>query len=189
MQNAVLFNAPGHSTDRSERQRVAFNRLAPAEPPIRTAVGDSDSSPNNRRDNSEPIPKVLVVDDDPSIGDVLQQVLSRDGFVVQTVGGIDGALTALQAVTFDAVVLDIHLPDPSGRNRSGLEVLSFMRIHEHLKAVPVVILTDGSLAKEEEKAIWGLHAYVLKKSEGCTTVHQYLKYLTSATGHKANHIH
>ena len=119
----------------------------------------------------------------------MHQLLSREGFAVQTAEGIDSALSALQAARFDAVVLDIHLPDPSGRNRSGLEILSFMQIHEHLRAIPVVILTSGGLAKEEERAIWGLHVYVLNKSEGCSTIQQYLKYLTSPIGHTPHRTH
>lgn len=119
------------------------------------------------------------MDDDPAVCDVLGRLLTHEGFLVRTARGVDAAFTALQTGPVDVVVLDLHLPDAGGRDRSGIDVLSFMRIHEHLSSVPVVVLTGGSLTPAEEDAIWGLHAYVLKKSEGWHTLRQYLKHLTS----------
>ena len=122
---------------------------------------------------------MLIVDDEPALRDLLDRLLTRERFNVWTAAGIDGALNALQATTFAAVVLDLHLPDDRGRNRSGIEVLSFMQVHDHLKHTPVIILTGGTLTDADEKALWGLHAYVVNKSDGWHTILQYLKYLTS----------
>lgn len=122
---------------------------------------------------------VLVVDDDPRIREVLQRILSHEGFVVRTAGSPDEAVNALQSASFDAVILDVRMPDPTGMQRSGIEVLSFMRNHDHLRSLPVLILTGSNLSETEEKAIWGLQAYVLQKAEGHQPVLEYLKHLTS----------
>ena len=50
---------------------------------------------------------------------------------------------------------------------------TFMRVHDHLRYIPVIILTGGNLA------VWGLQAYVVNKSEEWRPVQHYLRYLTS----------
>jgi CheY-like chemotaxis protein len=123
---------------------------------------------------------ILVVDDDARIRDMLKRILSNEGFTVRTADGPDQAIVALKEAKFDAVVLDVRMPEPSGRERSGIEVLSFMRENEQLRAVPVLVVTGSELSQTEEKAIWGLQAYVLNKSEGHQPVLEYLKHLTTA---------
>lgn len=122
---------------------------------------------------------VLVVDDDRKIREMLQRILSHEGFAVRTAGSPDEALAALQSASFEAVVLDVRMPDPNGVERSGLEVLTFMRNHEGLRSIPVLIVTGSDLSESEEKEIWGLQAYVLQKAEGHQPVLEYLKHLTS----------
>jgi CheY-like chemotaxis protein len=124
------------------------------------------------------LPNVLVVDDERRIRDMLQRILTREGFGVRTANGPDEAVAALETTKFDAVVLDVRMPEPTGKERSGLEVLAFMRKHDHLRSVPVLIVTGSDLTEREEQAIWGLQAYVLRKSEGHQPVLEYLKHLT-----------
>jgi two-component system OmpR family response regulator len=58
---------------------------------------------------------VLVVEDEPSIADVLAITLRFHGFEVVTVDGVHSALAAARSVRPDAVLLDITLPDGDGR--------------------------------------------------------------------------
>src|SRR2546430_13715690 len=66
--------------------------------------------------------RVLVVDDEPSLAELLASVLRYEGWEIRTVG--DGATAVRSARDFrpDAVVLDIMLPD-----FDGLEVLRRIR--------------------------------------------------------------
>ena len=77
--------------------------------------------------------RVLVVDDEPMVRDVLARYLEKDGFVVETAEDGEGALTALQRSAPDVVLLDLMLP-----RIDGLEVLR--RIREG-RAPPVIMLT------------------------------------------------
>ena len=129
------------------------------------------------RDN--PVPKVLVVDDDPTIRDLLQRILTNEGFLVQTADGPVSAVEILRTAMFQAVVLDIRMPGSSGEHGGGLDVLTFMRSQEALRSIPVLILTGGLLTEPEEKAILELQAYVFNKSEGHHTLVEYLKHLTT----------
>jgi DNA-binding response OmpR family regulator len=82
------------------------------------------------------VSRVLVVDDDPTVSDVVSRYLTRDGHEVQVVS--DGLL-ALRAATVslpDLMVLDLMLP-----TMSGLEVCRRVR---ELGPVPVIMLTARS---------------------------------------------
>lgn len=77
--------------------------------------------------------KVLVVDDEPQILDVVAKYLVRDGFQVATARDGEAALSAFNTNKPDLVVLDLMLPKVD-----GLEVFRRLR---NLSAVPVIMLT------------------------------------------------
>ena len=66
--------------------------------------------------------RILVVEDDPLLGDALQVGLRQSGFVPDWISDGIGAEHALATTDYVAVVLDIGLP-----RRSGLEVLRRLR--------------------------------------------------------------
>lgn len=78
--------------------------------------------------------RVLVVEDDEVLLNGLQIGLGMAGFTVEPVMSCEDASTALRASTFDAVVLDLMLPDGS-----GLGVLEQMR--KRRSPEPVLLLT------------------------------------------------
>lgn len=57
---------------------------------------------------------ILVVDDEPSIRDLLKDGLERSGYVCETAGDGIEALEALERQTFDVVVTDIMMPRMDG---------------------------------------------------------------------------
>ena len=99
--------------------------------------------------------RVLVVEDDPSVAEVVARYLERDGFMVTRAGDGREALSRAVAETPHLVVLDLSLPAVD-----GLEVLRRLRA---LGPVPVVILTARG---EEIDRIQGLELgaddYVVK---------------------------
>ncbi|GAA2286302.1 response regulator transcription factor [Actinomadura sp. NPDC048955] len=66
--------------------------------------------------------RVLVVDDEPDLAEVLSRVLASEGWAVRTAGDGAGALAAARDFLPDAVVLDVMLPDID-----GLQVLRRLR--------------------------------------------------------------
>ncbi|MFC5182604.1 response regulator transcription factor [Actinomadura harenae] len=58
--------------------------------------------------------RVLVVDDEPDLTDVLGRVLAQEGWQVRTAADGAGAIAAAREFRPDAVVLDIMLPDIDG---------------------------------------------------------------------------
>jgi DNA-binding response OmpR family regulator len=79
------------------------------------------------------VARVLIVDDEPMVRDVLARYLEREGFDVQTAEDGQAALDLAANTPPDLVVLDVMLP-----RVDGMEVLR--RIREQ-RDVPVVLLT------------------------------------------------
>ncbi|HEX6755715.1 MAG TPA: response regulator transcription factor [Mycobacteriales bacterium] len=86
-----------------------------------------------QRADGRPV-RVLVVDDEPALTEVLSMALRYEGWDVRTAA--DGWSAVRQAREFrpDAVVLDVMLPD-----QHGFDVLR--RMHEDAPALPVLFLT------------------------------------------------
>jgi len=84
--------------------------------------------------------RVLVVDDEPMMREVLTRYLERDGFVVSTARDGREAVASLETDGPSLVLLDLMLP-----GMDGLEVLRWMR-GSTLKRTPVILVT----AKGEE---------------------------------------
>jgi len=66
--------------------------------------------------------KILVVDDEKPIADILQFNLSKEGFTVQCAYDGDEALRLVEEMKPDMILLDIMLP-----NRDGMEVCREVR--------------------------------------------------------------
>lgn len=78
--------------------------------------------------------RILVVEDDPVLLDGLKAGLSLAGATVDTVTSCADGLAALTTFSFDAIVLDLMLPDGS-----GLDLLSDIRSAGN--TTPVLLLT------------------------------------------------
>lgn len=59
-------------------------------------------------------PKILIVDDEPNIRDLLTTTLRFQGFAVQSVSNGAGTISAVLAEEPDLIVLDVMLPDMNG---------------------------------------------------------------------------
>jgi DNA-binding response OmpR family regulator len=99
---------------------------------------------------------VLVVDDDPIVGDVVRRYLEQDGCQVRLVGNGADALNAAAAQPPDIVVLDLMMP-----GMDGLEVCR--RLRRRMPTLPVVMLT--ALGEEADRVLGlevGADDYVTK---------------------------
>lgn len=79
------------------------------------------------------MPRVLVVDDEPSLAQTVSYTLRREGFEVLTAGDGLAALEAVRSHPPDLIVLDLLLP--------GLDGLELCRRIRRRSAVPILILT------------------------------------------------
>ena len=63
---------------------------------------------------AERAPRVLVVDDDPHVREILDRFLSQRGFDVQTAADGEEALRSMPTYQPDVVLLDIWMPNVDG---------------------------------------------------------------------------
>jgi DNA-binding response OmpR family regulator len=101
---------------------------------------------------------VLVVEDNTDTAEIIQRRLQLDGMEpVVCARGAD-AKTMLGQRQFDAVVLDIMMPDIS-----GFEVLEHVRATPALADLPVIMLTAKASPQDRERAKdMGADAYIVK---------------------------
>ena len=104
--------------------------------------------------------KLLLVEDDIHAADITSFVLKSTGATVKIVGTGEEALELVQQCEFDAVVLDILLPD-----MDGYDVLRAMRTR-HI-SVPVLVLSGPTTAQARVKALHlGADGFVTKPVDG-----------------------
>jgi CheY-like chemotaxis protein len=101
-------------------------------------------------------PRILVVEDDPDIRQLLQDCLQVKGYRVQP--AIDGvqALDAVHAESFEGMILDIGIPAIN-----GMDVLQKIRRWD--QKIPIVMITASGTKELAVRAIsMGAQAYMLK---------------------------
>jgi two-component system chemotaxis response regulator CheY len=81
---------------------------------------------------------ILVVDDSKVMREMVIACLrARDGLAfTQASSGLE-AIERLSLQPFDLVVLDLNMPDIG-----GIEVLEFVRAQDHLRSLPILVLTS-----------------------------------------------
>jgi DNA-binding response OmpR family regulator len=93
--------------------------------------------------------RVVCIEDEPEMIDLVKLILSRKGFqVVGAMGGREG-LEAIQREKPDLVLLDLMMPD-----MDGWEVYQKMKADEATKGTPVIVVT--AKAQSIDKVL-GLH--------------------------------
>src|SRR2546427_2145590 len=92
--------------------------------------------------------RVLIVEDDPDIAQLVAAYLGKAGFVAERAASGREALQAIAARPPDLLVLDLMLP-----HVDGLEVCRVVRGNEATAAIPIIMLTARA---EESERIVGL---------------------------------
>jgi DNA-binding response OmpR family regulator len=92
--------------------------------------------------------RILIVEDDPDIAELVGRYLDKAGFITEPVASGREALVAIAARPPELVVLDLMLP-----HVDGLEVCRVIRSNEATAAIPIIMLTARA---EESERIVGL---------------------------------
>lgn len=83
--------------------------------------------------------KILIVEDEPSLRELIQRSLEKERYVVEVAGDFISALRKIEDYDYDCVLLDIMLPDGSGLDL--LEKLKDMHKRENV----IIISAKDSL--------------------------------------------
>ncbi len=138
--------------DANDNDPTQFGHTAPQAPPVPRGLG---ATPQSSRPSSSKIPtpsgrfpasmsaRVLLVDDDPDIRDVVGAMLEAVGLIVEPATTAEAALERAHEKHFDLLVLDWSLP-----GMTGLELCRRIRAEPKLSTTPVLFLTAHSSSKD-----------------------------------------
>ena len=91
------------------------------------------------------MPRILVVDDDPMVGATIEVLLLRQGFDVTLTDGGETGLAALEAQSFDVMLVDIFMP-----HMRGFE--SIRIFHERAPTIPLIAMSGYAFANLDSPA-------------------------------------
>jgi two-component system response regulator VicR len=93
--------------------------------------------------------KVVCVEDEPEIIDLIRLILGRKGFDLSGATGGQEGLDMIRKIKPDLVLLDLMMPD-----MDGWEVYQQMKADPDLKNIPVIVVTAKAQSIDK---ILGLH--------------------------------
>jgi DNA-binding response OmpR family regulator len=107
------------------------------------------------------LPKILVVDDSPTVLEVVTAVLIQEGYEVITASdGLEG-LNKARSEKPDLIILDVMLP-----KMQGYQVCRLLKFDENYKEIPILMYTSKD---QEDNKITGLKTgaddYLIKPVE------------------------
>lgn len=87
---------------------------------------------------------IAIIEDDPSIGDLLEEALQNEGYLVRRAYSGTEALYLLSQITPDLILLDLMLPGLSGE-----------QVLPHLKGIPVIVISAKVGIDDKVKLLLG----------------------------------
>ena len=109
--------------------------------------------------------RVLLIDDDPGLSEVIELLLSREGYGVERAGTLKAGIERSGAAAIDLVITDLKLPDGTGLDAIGA-------IRQSRPELPIIMITSYS---SMESAIAALRAgavdYIIKPFENDAFLH------------------
>lgn len=114
--------------------------------PIQASTSETDS-----RDD---LPRILVVEDEPDTGRLLHLMLREGGYGVERVQSLHQAREKLASGRYEAMTLDLHLPDGS-----GMQLIDELRDKPAMQDLPIVVISAAHQFDEAKfpKGIVWLH--------------------------------
>ena len=100
--------------------------------------------------------RVLLIDDDPGVSEVIGLLLEREGYRVERAGNVKASVERILAAEYELVVTDLKLPDGT-----GLDVVAAVRSRR--PRMPIMMITSYSSVDSAIAALrGGAVDYVIK---------------------------
>ncbi len=108
--------------------------------------------PSAETDGGEDLPRILVVEDEPDTGRLLHLMLREGGYAADRVQSLHQAREKLASEHYEAMTLDLHLPDGS-----GMQLIAELRDKPVLQDLPIVVISAAhqfDRAQFPEEIVW-----------------------------------
>ncbi len=125
-----------HDTRPDISREATFPRKAPSDQEMNTLT-------TVRR-----APRILVVDDQPTIAGLMSQLLTMKGYDVVTAADVEAAELEIRRQTPDLVLSDVHMP-----GRSGYELCRDLKNDPATRLIPFVLITGLSDSSDKLRGI------------------------------------
>jgi CheY-like chemotaxis protein len=120
--------------------------------------------------------RILAVDDDPAALDLLDSLLTSEGYEVVRARGGREAIDLALADAFDLIVCDLVMPDVD-----GFDVVTALKSRPATHDVPILILTAHTLSEGDKARLNGqILGVVDKGEEAATGLHRWLARIMAA---------
>jgi CheY-like chemotaxis protein len=113
---------------------------------------------------SEPCPRIVVIDDDPTQGKVIEQILKRENYLFTHCHDAESALALIgkggremKSEPFDLIICDFMLP-----GMDGFAAVEFLRKSEHTKKTPILFISTHGYAVRGRAMGAGATAFMAK---------------------------
>jgi DNA-binding response OmpR family regulator len=93
--------------------------------------------------------RVLIADDEPSIGQIVAQILAAEGHETRVVTNGFECIDAVRAEPFDLLLLDVGMPE-----MDGFQVCEALAVHQAERRLPIILLTGRT---DLETRVNGMH--------------------------------
>ncbi|MGH8722105.1 MAG: sigma-54-dependent transcriptional regulator, partial [Burkholderiales bacterium] len=127
--------------------------------------------------------RILLIDDDPGLSEVIGMLLEREGYAFERAGTVKEGLARIKASELDLVVTDLKLPDGT-----GLDVIRASRARH--PELPLIMITSYS---SMESAIGALRAgavdYIIKPFDNHEFLHAIERTLNERRTARENALH
>lgn len=91
--------------------------------------------------------QILLVEDEPLLGNILKQRLEREGFSVHLAVDGEEALKILKDTKPDLILLDVILP-----KISGFELMEKLKMDPQLQQAPVIVISNLGQESDVQKS-------------------------------------
>ena len=112
------------------------------------------------------VPRVLIVDDDPSIRTICHEVLDAGNYQVREVGSADAALSEARRFRPDIIILDVMMP-----GIDGFRCAEMIRNDASTRSIPFMFLSARDAAADKVRAFnIGAEDYMVKPFDAAELV-------------------
>ncbi|RME48345.1 MAG: response regulator [Deltaproteobacteria bacterium] len=161
--------------------RLPFLELEPEPAPLPEEPEEPKEKASVRQEGL----RILLVEDDPFLCQLLHRVMTKEGHEVVICGDGAAALGIIWQEPFDLILLDLVLPEVT-----GLEVVSILQRQKHRKPDlgKIAVMTGEVLEEAAEKSVVKKADFVLRKPFRLETLQEIIRQITPPSPRPPNRV-